>query len=168
MFHVRSIFPDQDRVASAAFELKPDNPQGEAVCSLFEQFLLNRPPSFREPLSFLKRGDFELDWSAAPGGVAIATLLQAGEPAAMCALITGIEPEADAIMLEAFRENVLETLFGAEYDALCEIPERPLILEVIFPGRPEWVAAIQLLSVSLGSVYFRSVFGCAGAEPERV
>jgi hypothetical protein len=168
VFHVRSIFPDQARVSSGSFGLKPDTPQAEAVCSLFERFLANRPPSFHEPLTFLRKGDFALDWSSAPGGVALATLLQAGETASMSVLVAGLEPAADAMMLEAFRENVLEPLFDNQYDSLCSIEVRPLVLEVIFPGRPEWTPALQLFSVSLGCVYFRSLFARAGREPERL
>lgn len=127
------------------------------MCSLFEQFLTDRPSEFREKLGFLRKGDFELDWSAAPGGVALATLLQAGEPASMSVLVAGVQPETDAMMLEVFRENVLAPLFDGDYDSVTALPVRPLIVEVIFPGRAEWVAALQLFSASLGSVYFRTV-----------
>ena len=157
VFHVRSIFPDQCRVASASFELKPTNPQGEAVCSLFQQFLTDRPPAFRDKLAFLRKGEIELDWSAAPGGVALATMLQDGEPASMSVLVSGVQAETDAMMLEVFRETVLAPLFNGEYDRVTELNLRPLVVEVIFPGRPEWAPALQLLSASLGSVYFRTV-----------
>jgi hypothetical protein len=164
VFHVRSIFPDLERVASASFELTPTNPQAEAVCSLFERFLADRPPAFRDKLGFLRKGEFELDWSAAPGGVALATMMQDGEPASMSVLVAGVQPDTDAMMLDVFRENVLLPLFDGAYDSVAALPLRPLVLEVIFPGRPEWVPALQLLSASLGSVYFRTVLSICQEE----
>jgi hypothetical protein len=157
VFHVRSIFPDQGRVSSASFELNPTNAQAEAVCCLFQKFLANRPACFRERLAFLRKGDFELDWSAAPGGVALATLIQDAEPSSMSVLVTGVQPDTDAMMLDVFRENVLAPLFDGEYDSITALDLRPLIIEVIFPGHPDWAAALQLLTASLGSVYFRTV-----------
>ena len=157
MFHVRTIFPDQLRVAETSFALHPTNVEGEAVCSLFERFFNGRPPSFREPLAFMKRGDFELDWSSAGNGVALASIFQAGEPASMGVLISGQDRCMDEMMLDVFRENVLTTLFGNEYDEITRLDLRPLLIEVVFPGKPEWTPAVQLLSACLGSVYFRSV-----------
>jgi hypothetical protein len=157
VFHVRSIFPDQGRVATASFELTPTNPEGEAVCSLFQQYLSCRPSAFRDKLSFLRKGNVELDWSAEPGGVALATMLQDGEPASMSVLVAGIQPQTDAMMLEVFRENVLGPLFDGQYDSVTALELRPLLVEVMFPGRPEWAAALHLLSASLASVYFRTV-----------
>ena len=157
VFHVRSIFPDQVRVAATSFALQPTNVEGEAVCSLFERFLSGRPASFREPLAFMKRGDFELDWSTVGNGVALASIFQAGEPACMGVLISGQDRCTDEMMLDVFRENVLAPLFGCEYDEVTKLDLRPLLIEVVFPGKPEWTPAVQLLSACLGSVYFRSV-----------
>ena len=159
MLHVRSIHPDQNRVEEATFALTPTNPQGEAVCSLIERFLVGRPPAFRERLSFLKKGDFELDWSAITGGVALASLFQGETPASMSVLVAGASPETDAMMIEVFRENVLTPLFGDEFNHVCAFEARPLLLQVVFPGSPEWLPAVQLLTVSLASVYFRTVLG---------
>lgn len=159
MLHVRSIFPDQGRVEATSFDLKPGNPQGEAVCSLIERYFCHRPAAFRDRLSFLRKGDFELDWSAVHGGVALASLFQAQAPASMSVLVAGLEPETDLMMLEVFRENVLNPLFCGEFDSAVEVDVRPLLLQVVFPGEPQWLPAIQLLTVSLASVYFRTVFG---------
>ncbi|MBC7925686.1 MAG: hypothetical protein H7039_08520 [Bryobacteraceae bacterium] len=163
MLHVRSIYPDQGRVEETSFGLAPTNPQGEAVCTLMERYFANRPAAFRDQLSFLKKGDFALDWSAVTGGVALASLFQGESPASMSVLMAGVCPETDAIMLEVFRENVLVPLFDGEFDHVCKVQCRPLLIQVIFPGLPEWLPAVQLLSVSLASVYFRSVLlGCPG------
>ena len=157
MLHVRSIFPDQGRVEATSFELTPTNPQGEAVCSLFERYFCQRPPSFRDALSFLKRGDFELDWSAVNGGVALASLFQNQAPVCLAVLLTGINPDADSTMLEVFRETVLNPLFGCEFDDATTEASRPLLVQVLFPVSPEWIPAVQLLTVSMASVYFRTV-----------
>lgn len=157
VFHVRSIFPDQCRVDACSFELTPTNPRAEAVCSLFERYLADRPPEFRDQLSFLKKGDLELDWSAAKGGVALASMYQNGTPACISVLVSGADPDTDASMLDVFRENVLCPLFGAEFDSEVCLDLRPLVVQVVFPDDPEWVPALQLLSASLASVYFRTV-----------
>jgi hypothetical protein len=157
MFHVRCIFPEQGRIEANSFELKPTNSQGEAVCDLFHRFLADRPPEFRDRLPFLRRGDIELDWSAAAGGVALASLFCSGDPAAISVLLSGIDEQADAMMSEVFRENVLEVLFSGQFEDVLEIPDRPLVIQVLFPTDPEWMPAIQLLSAALASVYFRSL-----------
>ena len=157
MFHVRCIFPHQGRIESNRFELQPSNSQGEAVCDLFRRFLSDRPPAFRERLPFLRRGDIDLDWTAAAGGVALASLFLSDEPAAISVLLTGSDPEADCMMSEVFRENVLDLLFCGQFHEALEVPERPLLVQVMFPSDPEWTPALQLLSAALASVYFRSI-----------
>ena len=160
MFHVRSIYPGTERIEEGTFELQPTNPQGEAVCKLFSEFLSGRPPQFRDKLSFLKKGDFAIDWSAAPGGVALVSLLQSGAPAALGVLVSGLQKDTDAMMLEVFHENVLAPLFEDSYDHAITIPDRPMLLQVMFAD-PEWVPALRLLGASLASVYFRSVMQAA-------
>lgn len=44
---------------------------------------------------------------------------------------------------------------GGEAPAYLEAPERPLLLNVIFPGNPELTARLQLLVTALSSVFFR-------------
>jgi hypothetical protein len=154
MFHVRCILPQDGRIESNQFPLQPTNEQGEAVCDLFRRYLADRPPAFRERLPFLRRGDIELDWSAAEGGVALASLFCSSHPASMSVLLSGVNPEADRVMAEVFRENVLEVLFGDEYNQVIETAERPLVIQVLFGCDPEWTAAVQLLSAALASVYF--------------
>ena len=164
VLHIRNILPDEGRVEETCFDLTPTNPQGEAVCSLIERYFSNRPPAFRDRLSFMKKGDFELDWSTVAGGVALASLFQGTTPASMSVLLAGLSPETDAMMLDVFRENVLEPLFGSDFDFVCEHPERPLVVQVVFPGSPEWVPAVQLLNVSLASVYFRTLLRTPGND----
>ena len=157
MFHVRCIHPDQGRIEANRFELQPTNSQGEAVCDLFRRYLADRPATFRDKLPFLRKGDIELDWSAATGGVALASLFSSGEPAAISVLLTGLNPEADRMMLEVFRENVLDILFGGEFCEALDVEQRPLLIQILLPADPEWIPAMQLLSTALASVYFRSV-----------
>jgi len=161
LLHVRNIYPEEGRVEQTSLDLAPTNPQGEAVCSLIERYFTNRPPNFRDRLSFLKKGDFELDWSAVTGGVALASLFQGDTPASMSVLLTGLSPETDSMMLDVFRENVLAPLFGSEYDNVCSECERPLLVQVVFPCEPEWLPAVNLLTVSLASVYFRTLLRSA-------
>lgn len=155
MFHVRCILPHQGRIEANQFELHPTNSPGEAVCDLFRRYLADRPPQFRDRLPFLRRGDIELDWSAAEGGVALASLFCSNEPASISVLLSGRNIEADRMMAEVFGENVLDVLFAGEFREVLEIEERPLVVQVLFPCEPEWAPAVQLLSAALASVYFR-------------
>ncbi|HYO83177.1 MAG TPA: hypothetical protein VES20_17355 [Bryobacteraceae bacterium] len=140
-----------------SLRITPDNPHAQSVCSLFERYLCGRPPSFRDQISFLRKGEFELDWSAADGAVAVASFFNYGQPVSMTVLVSGLDPVVDTLMLETFRENVLHPLFGDQFDAALACEARPMLLEVIFPGQGEWLPALQLLSASLASVYFRGV-----------
>src|SRR5215203_4740321 len=151
MFYVRCILPHQGRVEANRLDLKPTNPQGEAVCDLFRRYLCDRPSQFRDRLPFLRRGDIELDWSAADGGVALASLFCDSQPASISVLLSGNNPNADRMMAEVFRENVLDLLFGGEYQEILDVPERPLVVQVLFPCDPEWTPAVQLLSSALAS-----------------
>lgn len=159
MFHLRCIFPEQGRIEANCFELTPTNSQGEAVCGLFERYLADRPAAFRDRLPFLRKGDIELDWSSAEGGVALASIFSSGEPACISVLLTGSDAEADKVMMEVFRENILDLLFEGQFAEALEAPERPLVVQVVLPTDPEWMPAIQLLSTALASVYFRGILG---------
>ena len=155
MFTVRTIFPDQQRVDVSSYEIEPSNEQGKAVCGLFLDFLIERPTEFREKLPFLKKGDTELEWTAPAGGAALASFYEAGEPLSMGILLAGVEPESDEQMLDALRQSVFEPIFGEEADKYMEAPERPLLLNVMFPGNPEAMPRTQLLVTALASVFFR-------------
>jgi hypothetical protein len=169
MFHVRNIYLEEARVEAGKFEIVPTNPQGEAVCALIAEFLTNRPPEFRDKLDFLKKGKFELDWSAVSGGVALASLFDDSQPATMSVLLTGVEPEADRMMLDLFRDNVLLPVFDEappdQLNTLIDVPERPLLIQALFPISPEWVPTVQLLSTAIASVYFRTILQLSTNSP---
>lgn len=154
---MQSILPGQGRVENTTFALTPDNPQAEAVCRLVEEFFANRPPSFQDKLGFLRKGDFSLDWSAAAGGIAMATVFQGEAPASVSVLVAGLDSGSDTRMLEAFRDAVLTPLFGDEYNDLLSVTDRPLLAQVILTDEAEWAPALQLVNVSLASVYFRTL-----------
>lgn len=161
MFHVRNIYLEEARVEAGKFDIVPTNAQGEAVCNLMAEFLTNRPPEFRDKLAFLKKGNFELDWAAVPGGVALASIFDGEEAATMAILLTGVDAEADAMMLNLFRDNVLMPVLQDappdKVNELINVTERPLMLQAIFPLSPEWAPTIQLLSTALASVFFRTI-----------
>jgi hypothetical protein len=85
-------------------------------------------------------------------------------------LLTGIEPEADRMMLDLYRDNVLVPVFdGApleQVNALIDVPERPLLLQSLFPISPEWAPTVQLLSTALASVYFRTILQLSTIDPK--
>ena len=102
MFHIRCIFPEQGRIEANSFELQPTNPQGEAVCELFHRFLADRPDRISGAAAISSKGRYRTDWSAAAGGVALASLFCSGDPAAISVLLSGIDAEADAMMRRSF------------------------------------------------------------------
>lgn len=139
---------------AASYDVIPTNDQGKAVCGLFLDFLSENPPEFRKPLPFLKKGSTELQWAAADGGVAFAAFFEEGQPVSMGVLISGLAPEADEQMIASIREAI----FGEEEtDGMLDAPERPVFLNVLFPGAPELHPQTQLLSAALASVYFRVI-----------
>ncbi|MFN0165025.1 MAG: hypothetical protein ACKV22_01230 [Bryobacteraceae bacterium] len=157
MFTARTVFVESRSADSASYELVPASEEAQRVCGLFLEFLAHRPPQFRERLAFVTRGDYELDWNAAPGGAAFAAIYQNGEPLSMGVLLSGVHPEVDDQMLSALRSTVLEMAVPAEAGQLASAEERPLLLNVVFPGSPESTPALQLLTTALASVYFRCI-----------
>ena len=171
MFTVRTIqpgeSPDSARVESAQYDLEPQLPQGRTVCNLFAQFLSERPPEFREPLPFLNKFAVELDWAAAGGGSAFASLFHEGKPLGMAVLLSGADPESDEQMLQAIHLSILQPLLGGERaEELGQIDERPGVLLVEMNDQPELIPTLHLLMTALASVYFRAVKAMAAAAAE--
>lgn len=123
------------------------------MCGLFLDFLSENPPEFRKALPFLKKGSTELQWAAADGGVAFAAFFEENRPVSMGVLISGLVPEADEQMLA----SIHEAIFGEQPAEMLEAPERPLMLNVLFPDSVELHPQVQLLSTALASVYFRVI-----------
>jgi hypothetical protein len=163
MFHVRTIHPEDRRVEVAGFDLVPGLAQGQTVCNLFAGFLAERRGEFRERLPFLNKGDIELQWAAEAGGAAFASFFSGGRAVGMGVLLSGVDPEADAQMLEAFRLSIAGPMLG---EFAMEAAERPLVV-MIQPGdQPELIPTIQLLVTALASVYFRAIRAMAGASQQ--
>ncbi|MFN7933264.1 MAG: hypothetical protein U0R19_08055 [Bryobacteraceae bacterium] len=152
-FTVRTVYLDPPKVEAVHYDVIPTNEQGKAVCGLFLDFLSENPPEFRKPLPFLKKGSTELQWAAADGGVAFAAFFEENRPVSMGVLISGLVPEADEQMLA----SIHEAIFGEQPAETLDAPERPLMLNVLFPDSPELHPQIQLLSTALASVYFRVI-----------
>ena len=155
MFHIRTIHLAEKRQDQAAYELAPTNPEGQQVCAMFAGFLAERPPEFRERLPFLRR-DLELEWTAAPGGVALASFHTGQAPCSMGILLAGVDAEADRIMLDAWRDNVIGPLMGGDAGDYGLAAERPLLINVLFPEAAEFGSALELMAAALASVYFRN------------
>jgi hypothetical protein len=157
MFSIRTVFPEEKRVELASYDLTPGNDQGKAVCDLFREFLSNRPTEFRDKLAFITKGDFELEWAAAEGGIAMASFFSEGNPLSTGMLLTGVDPDTEEQVLYSMRTSVLGPVLGEETERLTEAPERPLLLSIVFPGHPELFPTVQLLYAALASVFFRVI-----------
>jgi hypothetical protein len=159
-FTVRLIHAADRRVETGSFTTEPDHEEARKVVGLVREFLKYRPPQFRDKLGFLKEGDLELEWLAAPGGVAFASIDEEGAPLCMAIFLSGREFEADAGMLTGFRQGVIEPLMAGASEEEQETlygPERPLVLIAVMGRSPERIPALHLLNTALASVYFEAL-----------
>jgi hypothetical protein len=131
-------------------DLVPQVEEGEKICGLFAEWLGGQPGQFREPIPFLTRGDMELEWDAAAGGVAMAGLYSGREALSMSLLLSGIDAEADQGILNGFLQMMPPGAFQPA-------AERPLLITLLVPEIPEAIPTIQLLTTALASVFFRTV-----------
>ncbi len=159
-FTLRLLRPDSRSVESGQFDVQPEHEQARKIVDLMKEFFRSRPPEFRDKLSFLNKSELEMEWLAAPGGVAFVSLLQANEPVSICVLLSGKEQEADLGILTGYRSGVVEPFFGqlqAEEERQIFSTERPLALLTVVPGQPELTPTIHLLHTALAAVFFDAV-----------
>jgi hypothetical protein len=160
-FTVRLIEPGNRRVETGTFDTVPEHEEARKVIELVRDFLRNRPPQFRDKLEILKQGSLELEWLAAPGGVAFASIDEEGVPLSMAVLLSGREWEADAGMITGFRQGVIEPLMGGmseeEEEQQIFSDERPLVLIGAMGGSPQRVPLLHMLNTALASVYFEAL-----------
>ena len=153
MFTVQTIFLAENRTDAVTYDQPAPGPEGDPARALWAEFIGSRPPVFREKLPFLR--EVELEWSAAPGGVALASTHNAEGPCSMGILLGGGDAEADQMMLSAWRTNVLAPLMGEEQAAQVDGPERPLLINVMFPAAGMDAPALRLTATALASAFFR-------------
>jgi hypothetical protein len=165
-FTVRTVNAESRQVEIGQFDLHPETEQAEAVCDLFLRFLADRPPGFREELPFLKQPGTELEWAAAEGGAALATFYDQGEPLSMGILLSGLNDESDKRMLDGLRATIGYAIFREDVARCLDAPERPLLINIIFPDRPELLPRVHLLATALASVFFRIIAAMAEAPPD--
>jgi hypothetical protein len=161
VFTVRTIYLEQPRQETATYDAAGSDEEGRQVCAMLSEFLAGRPPEFREKLPFLKH-DLELEWTAAPGRVALASFHDGEAPRTMGILLAGVDAEADRVMLDAWRENVLRPLLGGDTHGFGDVAERPVLINIVLPGAPELIQALQLVGAALASAYFDCVETQAG------
>lgn len=158
IFHLRSIFADDGRFETSVFDLEPALEQGRVVCNLFAEFLSRRPMEFREKLSFLKKGDLEMEWAAAAGGAAFTAFLRDSEALGVGVLLAGLDEQSDLQMLAGLRETILQPMIGERTAAALAADERPIAILIVMPEQAEMIPTLQLLMTALGSVYFRAIY----------
>jgi len=157
MFTVRTIHADAPRLDVATYDLTPESEAAQAVCNLFRDYLVDRPTEFRDKLPFIKKGDWELQWAAAADGVAFASFIESGEPVSMGVFLTGLNADADQAILGALGDSIITPILGDSAPAYLGAPERPVLVQLLLPGRPELEATVELLAASLASVFFRVI-----------
>lgn len=161
-FDVRLIDVESRRVETGSFDMEPQHEQASQVIGLMREFLSGKPTQFKSAVTFLKRGEWELEWEAASGGVAFAAFLESGRPAAVGVLLARLDAEADAGMLGGFEQAVLQPVLGellpVEKEQLLGLAgTNPLLIAAVLPGRPELAPTLHLLNTALGAVYFKAM-----------
>ncbi|MBL8211734.1 MAG: hypothetical protein JNK87_13525 [Bryobacterales bacterium] len=165
-FTVRTVDAESRQVEIGQFDLIPQEEHAEAVCDLFLRFLADRPPGFREELPFLKQPGTELEWAAAEGGAALASFYDQGQPVSMGILLAGLNEEADKRMLDGLRATAGYAIFREDVARCLDAPERPVLINILFPESPELRPRVQLLATALASVFFRIIAAIKEAEDE--
>jgi hypothetical protein len=155
MFTVRTISVSGRKVETAVYDGASAGPESEQASKALAAFLAARPAEFREKLTFLEH-EAELEWTAGPEGVALASIYGPAAAYSMGILLAGIDEEADQMMLDAWKENVLKPVFAQDAARFVHAPERPVLINLVFPAADQLGASVQLTAAALAAAYFRS------------
>lgn len=142
---------DSGRIERGQYDCAPELEQAAGLIRLVREFMAGRSGQFRERIPFLKRGDIELEWAAADGGVAFATFYESGKAATLGVFAFDPTSEAGHGVLEGLRQTL--GLGAAE----TEPTTGPLVVVAALPGEPEWLPTLHLLNTSLAATFFQAV-----------
>jgi hypothetical protein len=120
---------------------------------------------WREPEEFqttvpLSQTPTTLRWRATSDSTGICTVRIEDQLASLSLLASGLEPQADQIVLGAFQQHLLRELHGTEFEpsfAMLEIRERPLVATVSFhaPATSAEQFVLALVDRCFAAAYFR-------------
>lgn len=142
---------DSGRIERGQYDCMPELEQAASVIRLIREFMSGRGGQFRERIPFLKRGDIELEWAAATGGVAFATFYESGKAATLGVFAFDPTSEAGKGVLDGLRQTLG---LGAEE---THSAGGPLVVVAALPGDPEWLPILHLLNTSLAATFFQAV-----------
>ena len=142
---------DSGRIERGQYDCAPELEQAAGVIRLMREFMAGRGGQFRERIPFLKRGDIELEWAAATGGVAFATFYESGKAATLGVFAYDPASEAGQGVLDGLRQTL--GLGAAE----TETSPGPLVVVATLPADPEWLPILHLLNTSLAATFFQAV-----------
>ena len=109
-------------------------PGARDLITHFSTLLWREPEEFETTLP-LGRPNMRFRWRSSAKTAGISTLRCNDQLASLGLLVSGLEPEADRITLEAFQQHLLRELHGTPYEpafALLEIRQRPLVAIINF------------------------------------
>ena len=150
-FELRVIHLESGQIERGQYDCAPELEQAAEVIRLVQEFMAGQSTQFRKRVPFLKRGDIELEWAAATGGVAFATFYEAGVAATLSAFAFDPNTEAGHGVLQGLRQSL--GLGAAE----IEPTSGPLVVVAALPGKPEWLPTLHLLNTSLAATFFQAV-----------
>lgn len=150
-FELRVVHMESGRMERGQYDCAPALENAAEVIRLVREFMAGKSNQFRERIPFLKRGEIELEWAAATGGVAFATFYESNKAATLGVFAFDPTSEAGEGVLEGLRQTL--GLGAAE----TEPSAGPLVVVAALPGKPEWLPTLHLLNTSLAATFFQAV-----------
>lgn len=121
--------------------------------------LWRHPEEFEAPLRMGDK-DLTLRWRASAPTAGIATVRFGGTLASVSLLASGLNREADEIVLQTFQRHLLTELRDTGYEpafALLDLKDRPLVATIGFasPPEPDRQLLVALADRCFAAAYFR-------------
>jgi hypothetical protein len=153
-----SSLGDVKATAEYTYEQLEKIPGAADLIIHFATAIYRTPQEFESPLPVAPALTFR--WHASAETAGIATLRNRGELVSLALLVSGINPEADRLTLEAFQKHQLRELHDTQFEpsfALMEIAQRPLVAVVPFAEPKEQIEqlATALADRCFAAAYFR-------------
>jgi hypothetical protein len=132
-FFVSDLSSTGDVVATAeyTYEILEKVPGAAELIAHLSTNLYRSPQEFETSLPHVPT--LTMRWLASAKTAGIATLRNRGELTSLALLVSGQNPDADHLTLEAFAKHILRELHGTAIEpsfALMEIAQRPLVASV--------------------------------------
>ena len=122
--------------------------------------LWSSPEEFDVQLPATEGAELTLRWRHCAAGAGLLTVRSAGQIASLSLLASGIDPQGDALTLDALQRHLTRELHdtGAEPAfTLMELPQRPLLATILLlpPTTPAARLSAAIVDRCFAAAYFR-------------